>query len=90
MLPPQARALLDLIAQVGAPPTHTLSPATARKFYRERRAATQPDAPAVAQVRDLQADGPAAPIPLRLYHPATARQPASGSDTAHLALVLRS
>jgi acetyl esterase len=71
MLHPQARTLLDLIASSGIPPTHTLSPADARRVYRERRAFTQPDAPALPEVRDLAADGPAGPIPLRLYRPRT-------------------
>lgn len=69
MLHPQARALLDLIEARGVPPTHTLSPADARAFYRERRAATQPLPAEVAEVRDLAADGPHGPIPVRLYRP---------------------
>jgi acetyl esterase len=70
MLHPQARALLRLMEERGVPPTHTLTPAEARAFYRDRRAFTQPDAPAVASVRDLEARGPAGPIPLRSYRPA--------------------
>ncbi len=70
MLHPQARALLDFIEQSGVPATHTLTPAEARAFYRERRAATQPQPPAVAEVRELRADGPHGAIPLRLYRPA--------------------
>jgi len=70
MLHPQARFLLDLIEKSGLPPTHKLAPGEAREFYRQRRFATQPDAPAVAEVRDLQADGPHGPIPLRLFRPA--------------------
>ena len=69
MLHPQARALLDFIEARGIPPTHTLSPADARAFYRERRAATQPLPAEVAEVRDLAADGPHGPIPVRLYRP---------------------
>jgi len=69
MLHPQARALLDFIEARGIPPTHTLSPAEARAFYRDRRAATQPEAPQVAQVRDLKAEGPHGAIPMRLYRP---------------------
>jgi len=69
MLHPQARALLDLMKERGVPPTHTLSPAEARATYRERRTFTQPDAPEVAEVRDLQAEG----IPLRLYRPLGAK-----------------
>ncbi len=69
MLHPQARALLDLMERNGIPPVHTLSAADARRFYRERRALTQPDPPALPVVRDLAAPGPAGPIPLRLYRP---------------------
>ena len=69
MLHPQTRALLDLIAQSGIPPTHLLSVADGRAFYRERRWATQPAPPEVASVQDLSASGPHAAIPLRLYRP---------------------
>ncbi|RZL64374.1 MAG: alpha/beta hydrolase [Variovorax sp.] len=66
MLHPQARALIDLMAERGVPPTHTLSPADARQFYRERRSFTQPDPPEVAEVQDLQAGA----VRVRLYRPA--------------------
>lgn len=71
MLDPQARALLDLMLERAVPPVHTISPADARRFYRERRFFTQPDPPEVAEVRDLQADG----VPVRLYR---SRLPAPG------------
>ena len=69
MLHPQAQAFLDLLVSKGVPPTHTLTVADARKFYRERRAVTQPAPPEVAEVRDLSAEGPEGAIPLRLYRP---------------------
>jgi acetyl esterase len=69
MLHPQARALLDLIEQSGMPPTHRLTPDEARRFYRERRRFTQPDAPPLPEVRDVAADGPHGAVPLRLYRP---------------------
>lgn len=69
MLHPQARALLDLIVERGVPPTHTLAPPEARALYRERRTYTQPEAPGVAQVRELVAEGPRGRIPLRLIRP---------------------
>ncbi|HEX2541817.1 MAG TPA: alpha/beta hydrolase [Caldimonas sp.] len=69
MLHPQARALIDLIAERKLPPMHTLKPVDARVFYRERRTFTQPPAPEVGEVRELQADGPHGPIPLRLIRP---------------------
>lgn len=69
MLHPQAQAFIDLLVQRGVPPTHTLSHTDARKFYRERRAITQPDPGEVAEVRELSAQGPHGPIPMRLYRP---------------------
>ena len=45
MLHPHAQALLRLIEEKGVPPTHTLTPAQARDFYRERRFYTQPAPP---------------------------------------------
>ena len=69
MLHPQARALLRLIEEKGLPPTHTLTPAEARHWYRERRSVTQPQPPEVAQTRELNAQGPGGEIPLRLYRP---------------------
>ncbi|MCG2592467.1 alpha/beta hydrolase [Ramlibacter sp. XY19] len=65
MLHPQAQALLRLIEEKGVPPTHTLTPAQARAWYRERRTFTQPDPPEIGAVRDLEARG----IPLRSYRP---------------------
>ena len=72
MLHPQAQALLRLMEEKGVPPTHTLAPGEARAFYRERRTFTQPEPPAVGEVRALEARGPAGPIPLRSYRPAGA------------------
>jgi acetyl esterase len=69
MLHPQAQALLRLMEERGVPPTHTLTPQQARDFYRLRRTFTQPDPPEVGAVRDLEARGPAGPIPLRSYRP---------------------
>lgn len=76
MLDPQAKALLDLMIERGVPATHTLSPQDARRFYRERRSATQPEPRAVAEVRNLTASGPHGAIALRLYRPAGAARPA--------------
>lgn len=70
MLHPQARALLRLIEEKGVPPVHTQTPAQARAAYLERRTFTQPPPPEVAAVRQLEARGPAGPIPLRSYRPA--------------------
>ena len=69
MLHPQARALLDLMEVRGVPPTHTLPVDEARRFYRERRAITQPAPSEVGEVRELEAAGPQGAIALRLYRP---------------------
>lgn len=70
MLHPQARALLKLIEDSKMPPTHTLPPEMARKFYLERRTFSQPATPAVALVEDMKAEGPHGAIALRHYRPA--------------------
>ena len=75
MLDPQAQALLKLMIERGIPPTHTLSPQEARRFYLERRFVTQPTPRAVAEVIDLSAPGAIGPIPLRLYRPAGVPRP---------------
>ena len=69
MLDPQARSLLQLIEERGVPPFHLLAPDEARRTYRERRFFTQPAPPDVASVVDVKADGPAGPVPLRVYRP---------------------
>ncbi len=76
MLDPQAQALIDLIAERGLPPTHTLPPPEARAFYRDRRNFSQPAPRAMAEVRDLAAPGPLGDIPLRLYRPTGVASPA--------------
>lgn len=81
MLHPQAKAFIDLLIEKGVPPTHTLTHTDARKFYRERRALTQPLPGDVAEVRDLSAEGPHGAIPLRYYRPL-------GSDASALLPVL--
>ena len=53
MLDPQARALLDKIAELGLPPTHELPVEMARSYYRDRRGATQPEPPTVADTADI-------------------------------------
>src|SRR5947207_5603411 len=69
-LDPQAQAVLDLVIKSGRPAYHTLSPKEARQLFRETRPASTPTPPAIGAVRDLAADGPHGPIPLRLYRPA--------------------
>ena len=66
-LHPQAQQVCDLIVASGRPPFETLSPAEARHAYLASRHILQPDSEPVDEVLPLQAEGPAGPIPLRLY-----------------------
>jgi len=67
-LDPQARALLDLAAAQGVPPTWTLPPAEARTLMRAGAAALGPGEP-LQRVDDRQIPGPGGPIPVRIYDP---------------------
>jgi acetyl esterase len=69
-LDPQARAVIDLVIKSGRPAYHQLSPKDARQLFRETRPASTPTPPEIGVVKDLMADGPLGPIPLRLYRPA--------------------
>ncbi|MBO0741398.1 MAG: alpha/beta hydrolase [Hyphomicrobiaceae bacterium] len=66
-LNPDARKVCDLIIASGRPPIETLTPPEARQAYLASRAVLQPEPEAVAEVATLAAQGPAGPIPLRLY-----------------------
>ncbi|MEZ5740574.1 MAG: alpha/beta hydrolase [Burkholderiaceae bacterium] len=80
MLNPQAKALLDLLISLDAPAMNTLPVAQARQVYRDRRGATQPDAPKVAAVSEHTVRHGEAGVPVRGYRPmgsgATDRLPA--------------
>jgi acetyl esterase/lipase len=69
-LDPEVRAVLELVIKAGRPAYNTLSPKEARQLFRETRPASTPTPPAIGLVKDLAADGPLGPIPLRLYRPA--------------------
>lgn len=68
-LDPDAAQVLELIRTAGRPPVEALSPDEARASYRATREAVAPEPVSVAEVRDLAAEGPHGPIPLRLYRP---------------------
>ena len=69
-LDPQAANVIELIIKSGRPAYHQLSPKDARQLFRDTRPASTPPAPQIGDVRDLTADGPRGPIPLRVYRPA--------------------
>jgi acetyl esterase len=68
-LDPQVRHVLELALKAGRPPYHQLTPKEARQMFRETRPASTPAPPAIGLVKDLVAEGPLGPIPLRLYRP---------------------
>jgi acetyl esterase len=63
-LHPEARALLDQLEALGDPPLETSTPEAVRALRASR---IQPPAIALAEVRDIDADG----VPARLYRPST-------------------
>ena len=66
-LHPDAQRVCEMIIASGRPPIETMTPAQARAIYLAAKPILQPDPEAVAEVRELTAEGPAGPIPLRLY-----------------------
>jgi acetyl esterase len=63
-LDPAARQMLDQLAAMGAPPTHTLTPEQVRASR-----IPQPPGPEVHRVEDMEIPGPEGPIPVRIYWP---------------------
>ena len=68
-LDPQVRAVLDIRAAAGLPPTHTMSVAEARAAVLARHAAAPPWAEAVAAVDERCIPGPAGDLRIRIYRP---------------------
>lgn len=65
-LDPQAQHVLNLIAELNLPETHTVSPAEARANSKLRPRAMGPE---VAKVEDRSIAGPGPDIPVRIYTP---------------------
>jgi acetyl esterase len=64
-----AKAVLDALAASGGPTLDQLDPPTARKVIAAGFGMLQAPKAEVASVRDATAEGPAGPIPIRLYRP---------------------
>ena len=75
-LDPQASAVIRYLAQLAHPSFEKVPASEARRLYRETRAALRPPAPALPVVGDLNAEGTAGSIPLRLYRPSNGVLPA--------------
>lgn len=84
LAPDVLKALATMAAAAaGAPPLHTLPMPAMRKAYREVTTLLGGDAWPMQEVRDLQADGPLGPIPLRRYLPADAVAPTATTVYLH-------
>lgn len=70
---PHLKAMLDDLAAQGAgqemPPLDMIPPAMVRANYQAQRVATNQGAPKTVATRDITIEGPAGPIPARLYTP---------------------
>ncbi len=66
-LDPQAQSVLDILAEMNLPATHTVSPDEARANSKLRPRAQGPE---VAKVEDRKIPGPGSEIPVRIYTPA--------------------
>jgi len=78
---PEVKALLQRIAEANTPDIVDLPLMQARLAYEASCALLDKKGPAIAQVRDFDIEGPAGPIPARLY------DPTPGSTEATNALV---
>lgn len=64
--------MIDWAAAAGLPPLHTLSPEAARAQSAAGTAKIALDLEPVANVDNMDIDGPGGPLPIRIYHPANA------------------
>ena len=69
-LDPQVKAVLELVAKANRPAYNTLSPKEARQLFIDTRPASTPTPPEIGSVKNVSAQGPHGPIPLRVYRPA--------------------
>jgi acetyl esterase len=76
VIDPQAREVIAYLAGLGLPAIDKISPAEARRQYREVRATLKPAVPDLFEIRDLRAAGQAGPIQLRMYRPTAGVLPA--------------
>ncbi|MBR1222528.1 alpha/beta hydrolase [Bradyrhizobium sp. U87765 SZCCT0131] len=74
ILDPDAAAVLQAFRDAGRPPYETLTAPEARDYYLAARTLTNPEPPALAEIRDFTLPGPAGAIPARLYTPLGLRQ----------------
>ena len=81
-LDPELAAVVDEIEALGLPEWHDLSVDAARRV--EDEVFSGAPEPPVAAVRDLAFDGPHGEVPVRVYRPESAIEPAGGDDARAL------
>jgi acetyl esterase/lipase len=73
VLDPEIQPIVDLIEAAPAPPAHLVPIAQARAAHDRETAAMSGPGEEVAEVRDVEAPGPAGAIPIRMFRPLAAR-----------------
>jgi acetyl esterase len=74
VLDADAAAVYKAFQEAGRPAYETLTPAEARAYYLAARLVTNPEPPAITEVRELAIPAPHGTIPARLYRPLMLRQ----------------
>lgn len=79
MLDPHFKAMIEAAAQApAAPPLEAVPPAMVRAGYQMQRKASDQNPPQDVVAKDFQIEGPAGPIPVRLYTPGGVKTPSGG------------
>jgi len=68
--------VLEELAALGLPPTHTVPPALARQHYRDTRVRLRPPVPSLPDVDDIRTSANTGAVPLRVYRPVSGILPA--------------
>src|SRR3954452_19621228 len=74
VLDPDAADVYKAFQEAGRPPYESGTPAQARQMYLQARLVSNPEPPALAEVRDIAIPGPGGPLPARVYTPKTVRR----------------
>lgn len=73
---PDVKKLLSLVEGAKAPPLETLTPDAARRALKQSVSILERPAPAMYRRENIHLDGPAGPVPARIYQPANISGPA--------------
>jgi acetyl esterase len=79
VLDPEIQPIVDMMEAAQGPPAHLVPIAQARAAHDRETAAMSGPGEEVAEVRDVEAPGPAGPIPVRVFRPLEARAAGGGA-----------